>query len=497
MNYKQYFTKFNENDNETVKQYIPNDEAIPFLLEHAPRLYCPDGVIEETFAFRCWTLRKHIKRTEDGYLLSEFLVDGQMPWAGKHNTINAPLTHHLNEARWLGISDKLIDYVDFFINGEGSALRSGSAFAYHTPALYAMYEFCLVSGREDYLSENAEGFERYFLEFERRHLTGGGLYSSNDDREGTEYSISGTTPELKRSDGIRPLFNSCMCADAAALSDIFKLSGDGERAKRYAERSRRIAELINERMWDGDFYKAIHPADGDLCRAVDCSDIPEECNARELVGYIPWVFGIPCPGREAAFSYLKDESVFSGGTGFTTADISHPRFMYYPERGCTWNGKVWPYATSYAIGAVIRLLEDYKGQSVIDNRDLYSFIKKYAEMHYSVEDGVRVNFIDEVMMPYEPVWCVREMAKRGEIKPTGGPDRGKDYNHSTFIDLVIRGLLGVSVRSGELSVSPRIEGIWDWFRLENLSYRGKRYNVYYDCDGRHFGRGAGVIVEEI
>ena len=41
--YRDYFTKFNTNDKELVKNYIPNEKAESFLSENAPRLYCPDN----------------------------------------------------------------------------------------------------------------------------------------------------------------------------------------------------------------------------------------------------------------------------------------------------------------------------------------------------------------------------------------------------------------------------------------------------------------------
>ena len=35
------------------------------------------------------------------------------------------------------------------------------------------------------------------------------------------------------------------------------------------------------------------------------------------------------------------------------------------------------------------------------------------------------------------------------------------------------------------------------FLLENLTYRKKSYNIYYDEDGTVFGKGKGISVEEI
>ena len=489
MRYSEYFRKFIENDEEDVIQHIPNAEAEAFLYENAPRLYCPDTVIEETFAFRSFTMRKHIKNTEDGFVLTEFLVNEKLPWAGKHNTINAPLTHHLNECRWFKNADDFLDYIRFFLSGKGEA------FAYHAPALTAMVHFCRATANEDFLIENIDALELYYMHWERTHGTKNGLFFSNDDREGTEFSISGTTADMKRRFGFRPLMNACMYGDAKALSEVFALAGDEEKQKIYEKKAAAIKQRMDEKMWDGELYKAIHPLDGDLDRPIDLRDIPKECNARELVGFIPWAFSMPDAGKEGAFRLLFDPSVFSAKTGLATADISHPRFQFYSEHPCTWSGNVWPYATSYAISAVIALLSDYE-QSTVDARDLYSLIKTYAEMHYSEENGKRINFLDEVMLPFEPVWYVRMLAHKEGRKISGGKNRGKDYNHSTFIDLVLRGLCGVDMKSETLRIEPRIKGIWKYFKLENFTYRKKTYTVYYDEDGTVFGKGKGVFIEE-
>ena len=70
---KDYVNKFNNNDEEFIVQTISNDMAYDFLKENAPVLTCPDKVIEETFAFRLWTIRKHLKSTNDGVMMTEFL----------------------------------------------------------------------------------------------------------------------------------------------------------------------------------------------------------------------------------------------------------------------------------------------------------------------------------------------------------------------------------------------------------------------------------------
>ncbi len=497
MEYREYFEKFNTNDCEEVLTHITNEKAEEFLIENAPRLYCPDRTIEETFAFRTWTMRKHIKKTEAGFMITEFLPD--VAWAAKYNTINAPLTHHLNEFRWLKNADDFLDYIRFFITGEGSAYSSQSAFTYQNPALTAMYNYCLLTANEEFLRQNAEAFEKYFLTWEEKHLTKNGLYWSIDDREGTEFSISGTcgtVADRRVLKGFRPLMNSCMCADALSLSKIFEMIGEKEKSDFYLEKSNFIKKKMDEKMWDGDFYKAVHPLEQNFDKEISYRNIPEGNDVRELVGYIPFAFRLPNAGKEKCFAYLKDEKIFQAKTGFATADISHERFMYSPEHGCTWNGKVWPFATSYVLNACIEALNHYS-QSTLTNQDLYNFTKQYAEMHYSIEGGKKINFIDEVMMPYEYIWCVREQARDGKKQFSGGKNRGRDYNHSTFIDVVLRGLCGVDLQSNELRITPKIKGIWKWFKIENLTFKGQTYHVYYDEAGTVFKKGKGVVIEKI
>ena len=96
---KNYVDRFNMNDNEIYKQFIPNDEALKFLSKNIPMIDLPEKVIEETYYFRWWTYRKHIKNTEDGFVITEFLP--KVYWSKKHNTINCPAAHHIYEGRWL------------------------------------------------------------------------------------------------------------------------------------------------------------------------------------------------------------------------------------------------------------------------------------------------------------------------------------------------------------------------------------------------------------
>ena len=128
---------------------------------------------------------------------------------------------------------------------------------------------------------------------------------------------------------------------------------------------------------------------------------------------------------------------------------------------------------------------------MISDSDLFDFVKQYAQMHYLTENGKTINFIDESMEPFAFKWYTRE-----KLKENHEYNRGKDYNHSTFIDLVLRGLCGVRLELPHLTVEQRIQGLWKWFKIENLCYKKQVYTVYYDEDGCVFNKGKGVVIEQ-
>lgn len=81
-------------------------------------------------------------------------------------------------------------------------------------------------------------------------------------------------------------------------------------------------------------------------------------------------------------------------------------------------------------------------------------------------------------------------------KAKGGRERGKDYNHSTFVDLIISGLIGIRPRSKDiLVVSPLVPvDAWDYFCLDGVLYRQRILTVIWDRTGERYGRGAGFQV---
>lgn len=75
-------------------------------------------------------------------------------------------------------------------------------------------------------------------------------------------------------------------------------------------------------------------------------------------------------------------------------------------------------------------------------------------------------------------------------------ERGKDYNHSSFNDIIISGLVGLHVSDkGKISINPLVpDGLWDYYCLRNVNVLGKNVTVVYDKDGKHYGIGKGLKI---
>jgi hypothetical protein len=109
--YKNYVEKFNAADEESVVNLIPNAQAWDWMVDEIPFFDCPSGQFEEAYYFRWWSFRKHIKQTDDGLVLTEFITP--VSHAGRHNTIACAYGHHVAEGRWLRDQRLLDEYTHF------------------------------------------------------------------------------------------------------------------------------------------------------------------------------------------------------------------------------------------------------------------------------------------------------------------------------------------------------------------------------------------------
>jgi hypothetical protein len=481
-----YFENFNRNDDEGQAQFIGNAQAWEWMNDGVPFFECPDKQIEETYYFRWWVYRKHIQQTADGKILTEFLPS--VSWAGKYNSINCAAGHHFYEGRWLAYSQDLLhDYAAFWFR------KAGSLRAYSTWLVDAIWKTCEVSGDFSLAVDLLPDFVKNYSAWEQEHLHPSGLFWSIDDRDGMEYSISGP--------GLRPTLNTYLYADARAIAKIASVAGRSDIEEIFHTKAETLQKLVSERLWDSkdQFFKTVPLAAKDLpVSSWKFDEMDSSHNVRELVGYIPWAFQLAGAGNETAWAQVLDPEGFAAPYGPTTAEQRHPGFMTrHDEHECLWNGPSWPFATCQTLMGMANLLRD-NSQRVIDRSDYLNLLGTYARSHYrKLSDGRRVNWLDENLDPFSGEWLSRSILEKwGWREDKGGRERGKDYNHSTFCDLVITGLMGFQPNAnGGFQVKPLVPpAAWDYFCLDHLSYRGKHVTILYDADGSRYGLGRGMRI---
>lgn len=474
---RDYVDKFNAKDDELFATYIPNNRAFEFLSTNIPLFECPDKQLEEVYYFRWWTFRKHIRQTPEGYVITEFLPD--VPWAGKYNAISCPGIHHFNEGRWLYNHNYLHEYARYWLKGGGSP-RS-----YSFPIAYSMYNQYLVSGNDALIKELLPQLITNFEEWEaERYDTTRRLFWQMDDRDGMEVSISGS--------GYRATINSYMSAEAKAIAMISFLSRN-EVSTLFADKAEQIKVNMLNALWDKEasFFKVRPRKENASLRDV-----------RELHGYTPWCFNLVEDSCYAcAWKFLMNPKHFYAPYGLTSAEQCHPGFrISYEGHECQWNGPSWPFATSVTLTGLANLLH-HQQQPYITKSDYLELLRIYAQCHYRQKsDGTIVPWIDENLNPFTGDWISRTRLKNWKngtwADEKGGMERGKDYNHSTFCDLIISGLVGLQPQTGnEFLICPLLpDGAWKYFCLQDVMYHGHKVSIIYDKTGQKYHKGKGLMV---
>jgi hypothetical protein len=456
-----YVQLFNKMEDENIAQAIPNAQAWDWMQKNIPLFECPQQNIEEIFYFRWWSYRKHIKQTPVGFAFTEFLINRS--YADKYNLISCAVGHHTYEGRWLHDQQYLDQYLHVWYRGnEGKAMAKLRNFSnWNADAVYNRY---LVNGDSSYLLNMLPDLRADYAAWETDRRLPNGLFWQFDVRDGMEESLSGA----RRDKNARPTINSYMYGNAMALEKMASLAGKKEIADLYRSKADSIKQLVQQVLWNQrDTFFETFKQHG------------EPANIREAIGFIPWYFQLPGKGYEGAWKKLMDEKGFLAPFGLTTAERSDSAFRTHGCCNCEWDGAVWPFATSQTMTALANVLNNYD-QAIVSKADYFRLLRLYVESQYYRGRPYVGEYLDEKT----GFWL------------KGDQERSRYYNHSTFCDLVITGLVGLRPRADNtLEVNPLIpENKWDWFCLDNVLYHGKIVTIIWDKKGTKYNRGKGLSV---
>ncbi len=453
---------------------------------NVPLFDCPDADIRTTYYYRWELLTKHLTygSANSGYSFTEF-IDRPF-WSGAYGANSCPAGHQLYEARWLRDPQFARDYARYWFRTPGSQPRNYSTWL--ADAVWAVHrvhpDAGFVTDLLPDLLKNHEGWEK------RHFVPAVGLFWQTGHDDGMEFNINSrqTKDILRGAPGYRPTFNAYMWADALAIGRAADLAGDKATAAAYRAKAAGIKDHIQTRLWDPKrkfFFPMSQRDEAADGFSVKAQTLTHQTGrhagseyGRELIGYVPWQFGLPDAGKgyEAAWKKLGDKDGFAAPFGPTTVERNDPMFLL-KKSCCWWSGQSWPYATSQTLKAMANLLQGYE-QDAVAPADYVRLLQTFARTHR--KDG----------RPYLAEACHPDT---GSFAGHDGYNHSEHYFHSSFNDLVVTGLVGLQTRDDDvLEVRPLAPADWPYFALDGVPYRGHAVGVAWDRDGTRYKHGKGL-----
>ena len=451
--------------------------------ENIPFLETPDSDIDMTWYYRWELITDHMAygSPKDGYAFTEFI--DRPWWSGTYGAISCAAGHQLYDLRWFRDPKYATDYAGYFFNVPGAQPRNYSTWiADGVWQIYKTYhDASFAKNLLPKLEENYKGWET------EHYVPGEGMFAWDGMHDGMETNINSrqTKNWFSGAPGYRPTLNSYMWADANAIANLNGLSGNIQIRDLFSRKADTIKQNFQAKCWDPKrnffFQRFQNDEEGGIkanTLTYETGKYAGSIHGREEIGFVPWYFNMPDEGFESAWQFLMDSSYFFSQYGPTTVERNDPLFNV-AKNCCAWSGNAWPYATSQTLKGMANLIKNYP-KSPLTKDDYFLQLKIFSLTHR--KDGEP--YIAETNNPFTGSWSGHDHENHSE-----------HYFHSSYIDLVITGLIGLEpMASDSVDINPLIPNDWDYFALDNVAYHGNTLSVVWDKSGAKYHKGKGLSV---
>lgn len=470
-----------------ARQYFGAD--VDWYQANVPFFEIDDAELQQIYYYRWQLFRAHLRDLgPQRYMVTEFLPE--VSW-GKppYTDLNDSSSFHLLEARWLRDPRYATSLIDHLYSGGGNDRHFSESIA---AATYAVTQ---VSGDAEPALRHLDTMEYVYNAWDDHFDRTRNLYWIEPVRDATEYTIAsidasgaGFTEQPSKDQNhngftggfaYRPTINAYQYGNARAIAALARAAGQLEVAKDYDARADRLRTAVLQQLWN----PALHHFTDVYQRSTRTVTAGEFIRGRELAGLVPWAFSLPSIANAEAWPQALLPANLAGPYGLRTVEPTYPRYMtQYRFEGaapeCQWNGPSWPFETSQALTGLANLLNE-SDHSTVTSADYVRLLRQYAHQHY------RTAGHPDLQEDYNP--------------DTGaaivGLARSHHYNHSTFNDLILSGLVGLRP-SGEarLEIHPLLDPSIHYFAVENVPYHGHLLAIYFDRDGTRYHLGTGITL---
>jgi hypothetical protein len=454
---------------------------------------CSDPDVAKMYYHRWYVLKKNSMDPRAGRLRWRAFSEGRWRSTWYPNVISYGAGHQIREARWLADPSYWEGHLRTFAHNERpdgvypshvtpAGQKGGQYTDWITAAALDGYlvhpDRKLLEEVADLLAANARGWDKVYAHPGTHLLVVDSHWWTGMEWQPSFFSFSGykTDPGNRAMPKVNtPLMRIDLTAynygNARAVARVYDLLGDREKARAFADLAARTKDDLQKHMWDagGHFFYSLRASDG------------KKADVKEVIGVYPFYFDLPDAGRgyERAWESLLDPKQFWTRWPVASASEQCPAYSqtgwpHDPASGtaCMWNGPTWPHANSLVMSAMANTLRHYP-PCALKREHLWELFRSFTRAQYRDGDRARP-WTGEYYNGDDGSWKTAE----------------RDYNHSTYNDVLLGDLLGLVPRADDvLEIDPLLPaGALDRFALDGQAYHGHRVSLRWDAKGPQGGR---------
>jgi len=460
---------------------------------------CSDPFIRKMYYHRAYVLRKNMLDPKIGRMRWPTQSEGRWRSTWYPNAISYGAGHQVREARWLRDPAYWQGHLKTWAENEKDdgvypshvTPRGPSGGQYTDWITSTAWEGQLVHPDAQFLAEvvdklaaNVRGWQKTFdpdgdglLLVDSHWWTGmeyqPSFFFFSNFKPSKDFYQPARQVSLERVD-----LTAYNYGNSLAVARIYRRLGQPAKAEEFDRLAAKISAAVLAKMWrpDRQFFMSLKADD----KAV--------ADVKEVIGVYPFYFGMVPFGKgyESAWSAILDPKQF--WTRWPVASASQECQAYSQTNwpgdgramGCMWNGPTWPHANSLVMTAMARTLRATRDQKVpgspLKPEHLWELFSSFTRAQYREQD-LLYPWTGEFYNGDTGAWKTAE----------------RDYNHSTWLDVLIPDLLGLVPRDDNvIELDPLLPpDRLSYFILDGQRYRGHDVTIVWDAplpgSEDHFG----------
>ncbi len=439
-----------------------------WLVENVPAFSGPETITKIYWHRATDILKKNLFRVGDGRLKDWGIAEGRWTSSWFANMISYGAGHQIREARWLRDPQYVRGIINTWCANERpdgifpnyirpGEIGTGQYTDWITSTVWDAY--CVQPDRAalerwaDALKKNVDGWLAVYDPDDDGLLMVDSHWWTGMEWQPSFFYFNGFDKDKQDQHLERVDLTAYVYGDARNLARVLSTLGDDAGAEHYNGIADKIRDATCGTLWDDAhrFFYSVEP------------DAHKKAMVKEVVGVYPFYFsmfdGIDGSQYTSAWRSILDPEQFWTPWPVASASKQCPAYSQdesFNEKnvgGCMWNGPTWPHANSMVLSAMAETLREYPS-SPLRVADMYGLFRSYTEAQFYKHD-IQFPWTGEFYNGETGEWRTEQ----------------RDYNHSTYIDILIADIAGLRPRADDmLELHPLVDPSMGPFVVDGIRY---------------------------